>query len=160
MNFLDMVLAFIAVVGVAWMAAVLLVCRRQFRTPTHVLIVGVIDGICGLTCLILGTGHLIAVAERVFRRATSLGSYNFRAYSLLLIGLLISASGLFCLVHLHGLLKGSRLAWNNSLWASVLLLIINAPLAPLQRFAVLLTALSVTNIIALAAAYGSFSKLR
>jgi hypothetical protein len=48
------------------------------------------------------------------------------------------------------LTKGEAAAWNNAFWSSIVLVVINGPLIPIQRFAILLGGLAVLNIVVLA----------
>jgi hypothetical protein len=147
MNYLDILLGSIALVGVVWMSSVILAARQR-QACARLLFLAVIDGICGLTNLVLGAGHLTAVVVRALT-VEAAHSYDFRRYSLVMVGFLTCAGGLICLLNVGGLLKHSNCAWKNALWASALLVTVNAPLIPLQSFAVLLTSVSVTNVIGL-----------
>lgn len=75
--------------------------------------------------------------------------YGFAFYSVVLLGVLLVGSGLACLWYTRGLLRRDTGARGAALRWSALLLLINAPLIPMQDFASLLTATSALNLIAL-----------
>jgi hypothetical protein len=128
MNYLDILLGSIALAGVVWMSSVILAARQR-QACAKLLFLAVIDGICGLTNLVLGAGHLTAVVVRALT-VEAAHSYDFRRYSLVMVGFLTCAGGLICLLNVGGLLKRSNCAWKNALWASALLVTVNAPLIP------------------------------
>jgi hypothetical protein len=66
MNYLDILLGSIALAGVVWMSSVILAARQR-QACARLLFLAVIDGICGLTNLVLGAGHLTAVVVRALR---------------------------------------------------------------------------------------------
>ena len=110
------------------------------------MIVAVIDGVCGGASVLFGTAHIVAIVGRAVGGDFT---YDFRFYSLCVLGLLLVVPGLLCARHVRGLARGTRAAWNAALWSSVVLLAVTGPLVPLQNFAIPLAALSLANIAAL-----------
>jgi hypothetical protein len=154
-TFLRPLLATIAAAGLAWLVWLEFGFARRATAPAVLCIVAAADGICGLATAVLGIGHLTAVIARAVSRGSN---YNFRLYSVGLIGVLLSGLGLFCLVQAKELLKRSRLAWNAALWASTLLVIVTAPLIPIQSFAIPLTIVATINLVFLIASRREFVK--
>jgi hypothetical protein len=97
----------------------------------------------------LGGAHTVAVIGRALRRP--LFVYDFRLYSLVLLGACQIAGGLRCLSTSWSLARGDARAWRAALAAATLLLIVNVPLMPIQGFAgvpSLLMSLTLITLIA------------
>ena len=126
---------------------------RRRRAPVPLVAVGVIDFFCGLLTFGLIALHLGAVVGRAVLGSGSgveaRFEYDFRFYSLVLVGVLIIIPGLVCMMHARRLTKGDVGAWKRALWASVMLLLINGPLGPIQGFAIGLAGLAGLNLVAL-----------
>lgn len=124
--------------------------------PAPVLIAVITNTLCGLSNFLLGGAHLLAVLQRAlegkgFARAPAF-EYGFAFYSVVLLGVLLAGPGLACLWHTRRLWRGEPSARRAALRWSLVLILINAPLIPLQDFALVLTATSALNFIALSAA--------
>lgn len=66
-----------------------------------------------------------------------------------MLGLLLIVPGVLCLRSARGLTRGEAIAWKNAFWASVVLVVVNGPLIPIQRFAILLGGFAVLNLVVL-----------
>ncbi len=140
--------------GVLWASYFVFFYGRRLQAPAALLVVAWADVFCGLGNALLGGAHLFGVITRALGAKSfseaSVFTYDFRFYSLVLLGLLIAVPGFLCLVYAQGLTRGDASARKNTLWLSAWLLAINGPLIPLQGFAVLLSGLALLNLIALA----------
>lgn len=141
--------------GVVWMFWFLFVYGRRRQASAILLIVSAVDAACGLANFFLGTAHLSAVIRKALRAAPNF-SYDFRFYSLVLLGFSIAILGFMCMFHAAGVTRGSRSSWKGALRSSIWLIVINGPLVPIQGFAILLGSLSFLNVLALAATRGRF----
>lgn len=107
--------------------------------------------------LVLTAMMLAHSAEILYRAvvAPAAGSnpastYNFRLYSLLLLGALLIWAGVECLRAAGSLSRGSVEARRTAIRASMVVLAIVAPLIPIQRvFGILLTVLSILSLLVL-----------
>jgi len=109
----------------------------------------------GFGNVIVGIAHLIAVTVR----ATSAGDsfvYDFRVYSLWMLGVLITIPGLVCLRLARPLARGAAPAWSAAFWSCLFALGVTVPLIPLQKFAWLPVAFSVVGVAALLAGRRGF----
>lgn len=148
-------------VGLLWVFRFVFLYGRRRQAPVALLVVAGADVFCGLGNALLGGAHLFGVIARALASRNSLGAsaftYDFRFYSLVLLGLLIAVPGFLCLVHARGLTRGDASARQDALWLTVWLLALNGPLIPLQGFAVLLSGLALLNLTALAVSRRRFS---
>ena len=80
---------------------------------------------------VLGSGHLIAVVRRAILRG-ELFRYDFRFYSLLLVGLLLVVPSVLGLRQVRGLRRGLPEARRRALQLSALVLVVNLPLIPTE----------------------------
>jgi hypothetical protein len=108
----------------------------------------------GLTWLVgMGsTGMAFAHLAGVLYTATNRGdyTYNFRFASLLLVGILIVVAGLLCIAAVPGLVQRRRPAWGRAVSGTLLLLIVCAPLSPVQPdLAGVLTQLGILLLVVL-----------
>ncbi len=152
--------AFLAVLGTVAATLLFLFGARRRGAPAALVTVGAIDLFCGLITFTLVAIHLSAVIGRAFS-GKGLGgapafTYNFRFYSLVLVGLLIAVPAFLCASCARGLTRGDASAWKSALRSSVLLLAVNGPLMPIQGFAIGLTGLALVNLTALAASRERF----
>jgi len=138
----------LAAIGAAvWLA----VDARHRQAPEPA--VGAIDLFCGLVIVALMSLHLAAVIGRAFSGQGFGGearfAYDFRFYSLLLLGVVIIIPGLIFVMHARRLTEGDAGAWKRALWASGVLLLINIPLVQIQAFAPDPTLLAMINLVSL-----------
>ena len=112
-------------------------------------VVVAIDGVCGAAGILLGTAHLGAVIAREVHAGAA---YDFRLYSLGVLGVLLVIPGIVCVRHVRGLARRQPSAWRGALASSFVLLAATAPLIPLQPIAIPPAALSLLNVLSLAAA--------
>jgi len=128
---------------------------RHRQSPQPLPAMGAIDLFCGLVVLGLMALHLAAVIGRAISGQGFGGAahfaYDFRFYSLLLLGLVIIIPGLVFVMHARRLTEGDAEAWRRALWASGALLLINIPLVPIQAFALDHVLLATINLVSLSA---------
>jgi hypothetical protein len=133
----SMIAALVVLLAAIGAAVWLVADARRRRAPAPR--VGGINLFCGLLTLGLMVLHLAAVVGRAISGKGFGGetyfAYDFRFYSLLLLGAVIIIPGLVFVMHARRLTDGDRTAWNRTLWACGALLLINVPLVPIQAFA-------------------------
>jgi hypothetical protein len=153
MSLFDVVVSVAGLVGLGWIFWLTLIDGRRKHVPGTLLVVSGLNAICGLASSLLGGAHFFAVMGRALRGAGLQGapdfSYNFRFYSLVMLGILLAVPGILCLRSASGLTKGEPAAWKNALWSSIVLMVVNGPLIPIQRFAILLGGLALLNAVVL-----------
>lgn len=135
-------------VGAVVVATVLVALRlRRASVPLNRLLIAVYGYFAGALIGALGVAHLAAVVIAAMDRQQFV--YNFRFYALVLLGVLLMTTGFIAATQAAPLARGHRVAWCASLsvWAAILA--INLPLAPLQRFAVVFSALAVLELVLL-----------
>lgn len=103
----------------------------------------------------LGTAHLVSVAAEAMRVPFV---YDFRFYSLMLLGLLFIVPGYLGVVAAARLLgaTGSSMRWLMLVWCAVLC--VDLPLIPIQGFAILFSALAAIGLLALYVLHRTFSR--
>jgi hypothetical protein len=137
----------VAILLAALAAAVTLAARARRRgAGWRTAIAAAVVLFVGLVAAALGVAHEVAVIAVAAERAAF--TWDFRFASLLLVGLLLAAAGLTCAAGAFELSRGTG-AYGRALVGAVLLLLVNAPLIPVQGFAV---ALSVAAVVALVSA--------
>ena len=110
---------------------------------------GAVTFFCGALIASLGGAHTLAVISRALRRPSFV--YDFRLYSLVLLGACQIAGGLRCLSTSWNVARGDARAWKAALAATTLLLVVNVPLMPIQGFAGATSLLLVVMLITLIA---------
>jgi hypothetical protein len=117
------------------------------------ILVAAASAVCGGANLGLGGAHQQAVLARALSGEGMGGAasftYDFHFVALVLVGLLLIVPGALCLVHAIGLGRGRRAAWSGALRATVVLVVTNGLLMPVQGFAVLLGAVAAGNLVVL-----------
>jgi hypothetical protein len=148
-----MIVALLFVLAATGAAVWLAVNARRRHVPGRLAAVGAIDLFCGLVILVLMGLHLAAV---IGRAVSGLGfggaarfAYDFRFYSLLLLGVVIIIPGLVFVTHARRLTEGDPEAWKHALWAGGVLLLINIPLVHIQAFALDPALLATINLVSL-----------
>lgn len=140
----------LALTGLAASVAAFLFARR--RAPARLASTAAVVALCGAECLLLGAGHLFGVIGRALSgkgAGSASFTYDFRFYSLFLLGALLVVAGSLCLASIPGLAKRSLASWRMAFWSSAFLLALNLPLAPIQGFGYVLGGLSLAGIAAL-----------
>lgn len=138
----------IPVFAVTLLAVILLsVDARRRGAPGSAVVAGVVALVCGLLNFLLISIHLGAVLRQASGAAEF--HYDFRFASLLLVGLFIAVPGLVCAWEARRISRGDPAARRRALWATWILLAVNAALMPLQAPAVVLGSLAAVNLAAL-----------
>ncbi|MCH7944398.1 MAG: hypothetical protein IIC73_00045 [Armatimonadetes bacterium] len=121
--------------------------------------------------LFCGLAHLLVLAGQLVGRALAIvesGSltYDYSVYSFLLYCTVLAVPAVVCTYSSGGLIRGELRAWKSSLWSSVALIALNAPLLPIwtvQGFAVkgfvgifLLICLAAINLLVLGMTTANF----
>jgi len=126
--------------------------RRRNR-PTACALAGAVDLSLGIFSGALGLGHLIGVLglaiERALGHRATAFTYDFRFSALLIVGVAVAGSGLLCLRWAGRLTTGALEAWRGAMTGTVLLLIVDLLLIPVQGFAVALSIFAAVNLAAL-----------
>jgi hypothetical protein len=135
---------FTAIGATIWFAA------TRKRGADALVAVGAVTFFCGALIASLGSAHTIAVIGRALRGPSFV--YNFRLYSLVLLGTCQMAGGLRCLSTSWRVTRGDARAWKSALAATMLLLIVNVPLIPIQGFAGATSLIAGVTLITLIAA--------
>jgi hypothetical protein len=144
-------LALVAVVGgTIWFAA-----AARGRGAGALAAVGTVTFFVGALIGLLGAAHTVAVIGRALRQPVF--EYHFRLYSLVLLGACQIAGGFRCLSTSWSLSRGDAEAWKTALGVSTLLLMVNAPLVPIQGFATGFCALLVVTLVTLIATRRQFA---
>jgi len=143
----------LALAGLAGAVYVFFSARRA-HAPGALAVAAALDTLCGMESLLLVGAHLIAVVGRALSGKGVEGAatfvYNFRFYSLVFVGVVIVIAGFYCLIAARGLTRADPLARRRALRASLVILAVNAPLAPIQGFAYGLAGFAFLNLIGLA----------
>ena len=141
----------------AAVVATLIATRPLMRdhVPVARLLVAAYTYFAGALIGALGVAHLTAVVVASIHRQSRF-LYDFRFYSLILLGAVLVVTGVMAAMQSGWLARGHRVAWRGSLsvWAAILA--VNLPLVPLQRFAVLFSALAVLALLLLGGIRGHF----
>jgi len=135
---------FAVIGGTIWFAA-----AARGRGAGALAAVGAVTFFCGALIGLLGVAHTVAVIGRALRGPTF--EYNFRLYSLVMLGVSLIAGGLCCLSTSWNVARGDARAWKTALAATTLLLVVNAPLMPIQGFATGFSAFLVVTLLTLIA---------
>ena len=159
-----MIVALLFVLAAVGAAVKLAVDARRRRPPAPLATVGAIDLFCGLVIVGLMALHLAAVVGRAVSGQGFGGeahfAYDFRFYSLLLLGVVIIIPGLVFVTYARRLTEGDAEAWKHALWASGVLLLINIPLVQIQAFALDPALLATINLVSLWAGREQFRAAR
>lgn len=145
----EFVLLIGTIVGTIGFAA----AARRRRVPHALVAVATINLFCGAVIAQLGTAHLVAVVGRALAGKGSGPSgtfiYDFRFYSLVLLGVMLIAAAVACLTSVRSLTRGDAAGRRVAVSATVVLLALNVPLMPIQGFAVGFSAFALVNLAAL-----------
>jgi hypothetical protein len=114
-----------------------------------------VAGVCGLVVAGLNAAHLSAVVRRALAGQGFAGKahfeYDFHFYALLLTGVAMAIPGVLCVWASIGLARGRRSSWRLACWSSLVILLVAAPLVPVQGFAPLIAGLGATSFAVLVA---------
>ena len=143
-------LVLFAVIGATiWFAA-----AARGRGAGALAVVGTFTFFSGALIGLLGAAHTLAVVGRALRGPAF--EYDFRLYSLVLLGVSLIAGGLRCLSTSWKVARGDARAWKTALGASTMLLVVNVPLMPIKGFATGFSAFLVMTLFALIAMRSRF----
>ena len=143
-------IAFLAAIGAAiWLG----IDARRHRASQQLAAVGAIDLFSGLLTLGLMALHLTAVVGRAASGKGFGGEerfvYDFRFFSLLLLGVVVIIPGLVFVMDARRLTEGDPRAWKRAIWAGGVLLLLNIPLVNLDAIALDPALLATINLISL-----------
>jgi len=110
----------------------------------------------GLITAGLAVGHLLGVMAVELRRSPI--RYDFRVYALLLLGATLVGLGAGLAAASARVARGDSTAWHSAVRTAVVLLAVNAPLAPIQGFAVALCIFVSIGLVALLAVRAKIGK--
>jgi hypothetical protein len=148
---LAIALDFVPIIGVV-VAAMIAAVHLKRTTPTTPvrLLITIYSYFAGGLVGALGLNHLAAVViEAIKQGHRQQFIYDFRFYSLVLLGALLIATGIAASVVATGLARGERAAWRVSLSVWIIILAVNLPLVPLQGFAVAFSVLAALALLLL-----------
>ena len=129
---------------------------RRDGAPIASVLAGSLGLLSGSTIATLGVIHLAAVARLELRRSPL--HYDFRVYALILLGVTLTSLGTCLAAASVRLARGEMAAERPAIWAAVALLVVNAPLGPLQDLAIVLCLLLAVSLAALLATSGPTTK--
>jgi hypothetical protein len=156
-----MIVALIAFLAAIVAAIWLVIDARRHRASQQLAAVGAIDLFSGLLTLGLMALHLTAVVGRAASGKGFGGAerfvYDFRFFSLLLLGVVVIIPGLVFVMDARRLTEGDPRAWKRAMWAGGVLLLINIPLVNLDAIALDPALLAAINIISLWAGRKQFA---
>jgi hypothetical protein len=126
---------------------------RRRRVPGALVAAAAIDLYCGVVIASLGTMHVLAVVGRALAgNGSGPGGtfvYDFRFYSLLLFGVTLIAPALAALTAVRRLTRGDAAGGRVAGSASLVLLVLNIPLVPIQAFAMAPSVFALANLVTL-----------
>ena len=147
---LALLLDLVPFAGVAVATVIATVRLRRVSPPLVRVFIAVYGYFAGGLVGALGVAHLTGVATASLEQARQHRFvYNFRSYSLVLLGVLLIAAGLVAAIQAGRLAQGHRTAWRASLSVWTALLVISLPLVPLQGFAVLFSVFAALGLVLL-----------
>jgi hypothetical protein len=142
-------IASLAILAAALAGAVMLARRARRRGATRrVAATAGLHLVAGVAAAGLGVAHLTGVVGAALRRTAF--AWDFRFASLLLLGLLVAGAGVLMALAAPRLAAGAAGGRRRARDGALLLLAVNAPLLPVQGFAVALAALAAVSLLALA----------
>ena len=86
-------------------------------------------GFVGGWFVISGLAHVQGVMATATRRGYD---YDFRYAALVIVGITVAYAGVLCIWAVRGLVRGQRHAWDRALSGTLLLLLVSAPLIPVD----------------------------
>lgn len=122
-------------------ASIVFLLKKRNATPNkRLLVVAAYNFFCGLLVLLLSSFHFIVISSEIFSGKTlnngSAFHYNFRFFSLLLLGCILAVLAYKLLRCTIGILNQNGNDVKSAINTVLLLLLINLPLSPIQGFAV------------------------
>ena len=145
--------AWFVLLTVTGVAITFLLRVRRHGAPIALAVASALGLFSGLITTGLAVGHMVGVFAVELRRSPI--RYDFRVYALLLLGATLAVLGVRLGAAAPGVARGDRAAWNRAAGTAVMLLAVNAPLAPIQGFAVALLIFVSICLIALLSARAS-----
>jgi len=135
--------------GIAGAVALGLRARRR-GASRRLAVAAAVDLLVGLLSAVLGLGHLAGVVGGALR--ASAFRWDFRFAALLIVGIFVTGAGLMCALAARRLASGAAGGWGRARDGALLLLAVNAPLLPVQGFALALAILAALDLALLMAA--------
>lgn len=148
---LALLLDFVPFAGAVVATVITTLRRRRAPLPWLRLAASVYGYFAGALIGALGVAHSVAVVmTSISRGRQNEFVYSFHVYSLVLLGMLLIATGVVGATQAAYLARGDRAAWgaSTSVWTAIVA--INLPLIPLQGFAILFSLLAVLQLLLLA----------
>ena len=140
-----------------------IIARYRWRTPAAIVAAGGFTFGYGLLTTVFSALHLVTAARPFLGRNTESAAvfiYDFRFYSLMLLGILFVILGSACLRLATGVAQGKFLARQRALGYTVMLLLVNFPLMPLEVSGIVLSLGALVNILALSVSREHFVQCR
>ena len=128
--------AWFVLLVVTGVAVTFLLRVRRRGAPIALAVASALGLFSGLITTGLAVGHIVGVLVVELRRSPI--RYDFRVYALLLLGATLAVLGVRLGAASASVARGDRAAWSRAAGTAVALLAVNAPLAPIQGFAVAL----------------------
>ena len=127
--------------------------KRKFAQRKIHLFIGSYNFFCGLLFCSLSAGHFLFISSEPFLGRTLSNevpfTYNFRFYSLLLLGGINFFLGFNLINTSFEIVKGNEEKFRRTIKILLWLLLVNIPLAPIQGFAVAFSIFAIIDLIAL-----------
>jgi hypothetical protein len=120
--------------------------QRERGAVPSAIATGLVTLASGLIVVGLAAAHLLVVLIVAFGRSPFV--YDFRLYSLVLLGVALIGFGLVLALAAPGVVRGEAQRLRLARSSALMLILLNAPLMPLQGFAVLFAALAAISFIA------------
>lgn len=138
------------VVPIASVFVITLIAYVRWRrsAPPLLFFIALSEYFAGALVAVLGANHLTAVVYSAIQRARQdRFVYDFRFYALLLLGVLLVTCGALATRFAVQLLEQRVVRASIASWLA--LLVINLPLVPIQRFAILFSVVAVIELLLL-----------
>ena len=136
--------------GVVVATVIAAVRLRRMSLPLTRLLILVYGYFAGALVGALGVAHLVAVIIGAINQAYQYQFvYSFHFYSVILLGMLLIATGFTAVIYVARLARCRHAAWRASLSVWTVILAINLPLVRLQGFAVLFSVFAAVKLLLL-----------
>jgi hypothetical protein len=151
-EFLLLIAMIVLLIALIVATIVFAAAARRRRVPHALVALAAINLFCGGLVASLGTAHLLAVVGRALAgKGSGPGGtfvYDFRFYSLVLLGVLLLGASVACVTAVRSLARGEAAGRRVTCSAAVMLLALNVPLMPIEGFATGFTVFALVNLVA------------